>query len=251
MTTSPDSQEDARRELDSGELLQQHGHDVRAARGGLLAHDDALPHADHHRSEQAGQQQVVRQVEPTAQQQRRIERLDGRRIGIDQPCEDVHETRREERRDDRPRAELPAEDQQRGEHQRNVEHVAERTDLHRRENVVQHDTHAVNAARHEVVGIHEEHETRAHEHATQKNQHPRAPPRPRSHRFEKSFRIHSRPFKSAGPGSARPQPEVSVGTVVFEIDPHKGNNILRKSLPRTGDFSRRTSGSGIFSYICM
>ena len=177
-------QKDARRELDPGKFLQQHADDVRTPRGGLLPHDNALPHTDGHGPDDAGQQQIVRQIEASAQHQRRIKRFDrlGRRI--DQPREDVHEARRVERRQHRPRAEPAAENQHRRNHQRNVEHVAEGSHLNRRENVVKHDTHTVDTARHEVVRVDEQHETRAHDRAAQKNQEPRTPPRPRSHRFE-------------------------------------------------------------------
>ena len=187
----PVGQQDARRELDPGELLQQHAHDVRAPRGRLLSHDDTLPDADHHGADDARQQQVVREVQPPAQQQRRVQRLDRLGIRVDQPREHVHKARRIERRQHRARAETAAEDQHGDQHQRNVEHVTERTDLDRREDVMQHDTHAVDPARHELVGIDEEHEPRAHDRAAEENQKPRAPPRPRAHRFEQSLCVHT------------------------------------------------------------
>ena len=177
-------QEDARRELDAREFLQQHRHDVGAARGRLLAHDDALPHADDDGADDARQQQVVRQVEPPAQQQRRVEALDRRGVGIDQPCEHVHKAGRIERGQHRTRSELPAENQHRNEHQRHVEHIAERTHLDRRKNVVQHDTHTVHASRHEIVRVHKQHEAGTHDRTPEKDQEPRAPPRPRAHRFQ-------------------------------------------------------------------
>ena len=169
-------------------------HDVRAARRGLLAYDDALAHADDHRTDDTRQQQVVREVQTPAEQQRRIERLDrfGRRV--DQPREDVHETRRIERRQHRAGSESSAEDQHRNEHQRDVEHVAEGTHLDRREDVVQHDTHAVDASRNKIVGVDEEYESRTHDRASEKDQKPRTPPRPRTHRFEQSPCVHTHVF---------------------------------------------------------
>lgn len=215
------------RELDAGKLLQQHRHDVRAARSRLLAHDDTLPDTDDHGADDTRQQQVVRQVEPPAQQQRRIETLDGRGVGIDQPRQHVHETGRIERRQHRARTELPAENQHRGKHQRHVEHIAERTDLNRREDVVEYDTHTVDASRHEIVGIDEQHETRAHDRTAEENQEPRAPPRPRTHRLQQSLCIHKGIFLG------------------------KDNAILRKTRrPRAGFFIPKLQ-IRFFYYICI
>ena len=61
-------QEDTRGKLDARILLKQHGDNVRTARGSLCPHDHTLPHADNDRTDDTGQQQIVRQVERTAQQ---------------------------------------------------------------------------------------------------------------------------------------------------------------------------------------
>ena len=177
-------EDDRRRELDADVLLQEHRHDVRAARGGLLPHDDPLPYADQQRPQEAGDEQVVRQIQVAAQQRRRVERLDRLGRGVDRPRQEVHEARGVDRRDDRAGPEVAAEDDERRQHQRDVEHVAEGADLHRREDIVHDDRHAVDAARDEIIGVHEEHEGRAHDTGAEQDQQPRTPPGPRPRHFE-------------------------------------------------------------------
>ena len=224
-------------------------------RGRLLPHDDTLPDADHHGADDARQQQVVREVQPPAQQQRRVQRLDRLGIRVDQPREHVHKARRIERRQHRARAETAAEDQHGDQHQRNVEHVTERTDLDRREDVMQHDTHAVDPARHELVGIDEEHEPRAHDRAAEENQKPRAPPRPRAHRFEQSLCVHIVVRLSGKDSASREQRRIypsyaEAPPVQAEIYLAKILNSPEMQAPGQ-EFSAARSISEIFYYICM
>ena len=66
---------------------------------------------------------------------------------------------REQRSHHRPGAELSAENQYGGNHQRHVEHIAESTDLDRRENIMQYDAGAIDSARNEIVRIDKKNET--------------------------------------------------------------------------------------------
>lgn len=191
MTTNPSARKILRGELDAAELLQQHAYDVGTPGRSLLPHDEPLPDTDPDGTHDAGEQQVVGEVEMAVQKQRGIERLDSRLVGIDQPGEDVHETGRIERGHDGTCTEMAAENPQSRQHERHVEHVTERTDLDRGEDIVQDDAHAIDAAGNEVVGIDEENEPRAHDRTAQQNKNPRAPPRPRAHRLKQRLGIHS------------------------------------------------------------
>ena len=89
------------------------------------------------------------------------------------------------------RTDLPAENQHRGEHQRHVEHIAERTDLNRGKDVVQDDAHAVHAAGNDVVRADEIGVPYRHDQTPQYDGEHRTPPREGSDRFEKRFQIHT------------------------------------------------------------
>ena len=92
-----------RSKLDAGKLLQQHRHDVRAACSRLLARDDAPAR---YRMTTAPMIHVSsrsfdgRAVPPAATPDRESRR---RGVGIDQPRQHVHETRRIERSQHRAR----------------------------------------------------------------------------------------------------------------------------------------------------
>ena len=74
------------------------------------------------------------------------------------------------------RPERSAEDQYRPDHQRDIHHVSERTDLYRREEVVQHDAGTVDAARDDVVGVDEIDESGCQNRTAYENANPRLPP---------------------------------------------------------------------------
>ena len=177
-------------ELHAGEFLQIHGDDVRSARRRLVAQHQPHAQPDEHGPQQRSEHQVVRQVDHATEELFGIERLERLLIRKGDPREQVDEPRRQAGGEKRPPPELTAENDDGARQQRHVDHVAERTDLNRREDVVQHDTHAVNPARNDIVRADEVGIPHRHNQTPQYDGAHRAPPRERTDRFENRFQIH-------------------------------------------------------------
>ena len=184
-------EQDARREFHLGEFLQIHGDDVRTACRSLIAQHQPHSQTDEHGSQQRREHQVVRQVDHTAEELLGIERFERLLVGKGDPREQVYQTRREAGGEERAAAELPAENDDGARQQRNVDHIAERTDLNRGKDVVQDDAHAVHAAGNDVVRADEIGVPYRHDQTPQYDGEHRTPPREGSDRFEKRFQIHT------------------------------------------------------------
>ena len=171
-------------------LLEYHRHDVGSSCRGLLAHHYTDSETDYHGSDDAREHEMVRHVDRTSQELRRIEAVQRLLVRVRQPGHNVHCTRRIHRRHDCARAEMAAEQDERYDEQRDVEHVAERSDLHGREYVVQHDAGAVHAAGNYVVRIDEVYVSGSKNRTADEYHHPGHPPTERKNRLRKFLQVY-------------------------------------------------------------
>ena len=155
-------------------FIENHRHNVAAAARSLLTNHQTCSGSQQHTADQTAHDQIVRQVQMSAEQEFRIKcphRL-ARRIA--QCSEQIDKKRKRYGRHDRTHAQSATEHQHRDEHQRNLNHQAERTDGHRRENGVNHDTCAESPTGHNAIRVDEVHQGHRRDEAPEKNERNRA-----------------------------------------------------------------------------
>ena len=111
--------------------MQEHTRNIGTTRSCVITNHDTYAHTTEATADDSSEHQVRREVDLTTEEEGRVERLDSLLTWVNQVVEDVHNTRREERCEDRATTKGTSKEDEGCKDKRHIEHIAECTNLNR------------------------------------------------------------------------------------------------------------------------